>query len=96
MLKSWGLRRNRTTQDLIFQHIKQERKKPLEPTPQRLFDFSQANQNAAQSGAVHVHLLPAATNVLPNPCFAAAGRYGISIHQLLRESRVADHDGIVT
>ena len=29
-------------------------------------------------------LLPAASQLLPDPCFAAAGRYGISVHQLRR------------
>ena len=43
-----------------------------------------------------MHLLPVAIQLLPDPCFAAAGCHGISFHQLLREARIANHDGIVT
>ena len=31
-----------------------------------------------------MHLLPATTKLLPDACFAAAGRHGISVHQLRR------------
>ena len=31
-----------------------------------------------------MHLLPVAIQLLPYPCFAAAGRHGISIHQFRR------------
>jgi len=77
------------------QHINPERKAAGAQAP-AAFCLNQANQNAAQSGAVHVHLLPAAIQLSPDPCFAAAGCHGISVHQLLREARVAHHDGIVT
>ena len=66
------------------------KKKPPELRPQRLFDFNQDNQIAVRSGTVHVHLLPATTKLLPDPCFAAAGRHGISFHQLPREICLLD------
>ena len=53
--------------------------------PSGFFDFMQANQIAAQSGAVHVHLLLVATQLLQYPCFAAACFHGISEHRLQRE-----------
>ena len=45
-----------------------------------------------------MHLLPAAGQLLPDACFAAAGCHGISVHQLLREASFLDNsflDGLL-
>ena len=44
-----------------------------------------------QSGAVNVHLFPAAAELLPDSCFAAAGGDRITIDEFLRQAGVAHH-----